>query len=408
MILQGKNVVLGVTGGIACYKAVDLCSKLVQAGAGVDVIMTKGATHFVTPLPVQTITKRPVALEMFTLLRDVDMAHLSLSQKADVLVVAPATANTIAKIAHGMADNLLTSTVLATTAPLVIAPAMDADMWANPITQENVAALRARGAVIVGPASGRLASGRVGAGRLVPVEELIAAIRQTLGRGGPLAGRRVTVTAGGTQEALDPVRHLTNRSSGRMGYALAEAARDAGAAVRLIHAPTGLPAVHGVRMEPVRSAADMEAAVMGAVPETDILIMAAAPADFRPAQVAAHKIKKGTSGGLTLELERTADIVASVGALPEGRRPRIVVGFAAETEDLVANAQKKMAAKNLDMIACNDVLANGAGFASDTNTLMILLTPDGGEEPLPLMQKVDVAEQIVARVALLWERKEHG
>ncbi|NLD43407.1 MAG: bifunctional phosphopantothenoylcysteine decarboxylase/phosphopantothenate--cysteine ligase CoaBC, partial [Chloroflexi bacterium] len=363
--------------------------------------------HFVTPLPFQTITKRPVALEMFTLLRDVDMAHLSLSQKADVLVVAPATANTIAKIAHGMADNLLTSTVLATTAPLVIAPAMDADMWANPITQENVAALRARGAVIVGPASGRLASGRVGAGRLVPVEELIAAIRQTLGRGGPLAGRRVTVTAGGTQEALDPVRHLTNRSSGRMGYALAEAARDAGAAVRLIHAPTGLPAVHGVRMEPVRSAADMEAAVMGAVPETDVLIMAAAPADFRPAQVAAQKIKKGTSGGLTLELERTADIVASVGALPEGRRPRIVVGFAAETEDLLANAAAKLRAKRLDLMVANDVAATDSGFEVDTNRV-ILLTPDGGEEPLPLMQKFDVAEQIVARVALLWERKEHG
>lgn len=407
MILQGKNVVLGVTGGIACYKAVDLCSKLVQAGAGVDVIMTKGATHFVTPLPFQTITKRPVALGMFTLLRDVDMAHLSLSQKADVLVVAPATANTMAKIAHGMADNLLTSTVLATTAPLVIAPAMDADMWANPITQENVAALRARGAVIVGPASGRLASGRVGAGRLVPVEELLAAIRQTLGRSGPLAGRRVTVTAGGTQEALDPVRHLTNRSSGRMGYALAEAARDAGAAVRLIHAPTGLPAVYGVRMEPVRSAADMEAAVMGAVPGTDILIMAAAPADFRPAQVAAQKIKKGTSGGLTLELERTADIVASVGALPAGQRPRIVVGFAAETEDLLANAAAKLRAKRLDLMVANDVAATDSGFEVDTNRV-ILLTPDGGEERLPLMPKFDVAEQIVARVASLWEGKEHG
>ncbi len=408
MILEGRNIVVGVTGGIACYKAIDLCSKLVQAGAGVDVIMTEAATHFVTPLPFQTLTKRPVALDPFQLLRDVDMAHIALAAKADLLIVAPATANTIAKIAHGIADNLLTSTVLATTAPLVIAPAMDADMWASPATQANVATLRSRGAVIVGPAAGRLASGRIGSGRLVPTEELLAAIRQTLGRGGVLAGRRVTVTAGGTQEALDPVRHVTNRSSGRMGYALAEAARDAGAEVLLIHAPTGLPAVHGVRMQPASSAAEMASAVLGALPATDALIMAAAVADFRPAHAASHKIKKGVAGeGLTLELERTTDILAAVAALPDSDRPRIVAGFAAETEDLVANAQAKLRAKRLDLMVANDVSAPDSGFEVDTNRV-VLLTPGDEPEALPLMTKFEVAERIVARVAALWEGKGHG
>jgi len=408
MILEGKNIVLGVTGGIACYKAIDLCSKLVQAGAGVDVIMTEAATHFVTPLPFQTLTKRPVALDPFLLLRDVDMAHISLSAKADLLIIAPATANTIAKVAHGLADNLLTSTALATTAPLVIAPAMDADMWANPVTQSNVAALRSRGAVIVGPASGRLASGRIGAGRLVSTEELLATIRQTLGRHGSLAGRRVTVTAGGTQEALDPVRHLTNRSSGRMGYALAEAARDAGAEVLLIHAPTCLPGLPGVRMQPVRSAADMAAAVLSALPTTDALIMAAAVADYRPAQVAAQKIKKSAAGeGLTLRLERTADILAAVAARPAPERPRVVVGFAAETEDLLANAEDKLHAKRLDLIVANDVSATDSGFEVDTNRV-VLLTPDGGKEALPLMSKFEVAEHIMNRVAGLLEGKSHG
>jgi len=388
MILEGKNIVLGVTGGIACYKAIDLCSKLVQAGAGVDVIMTEAATHFVTPLPFQTLTKRPVALDPFLLLRDVDMAHISLSAKADLLIIAPATANTIAKVAHGLADNLLTSTALATTAPLVIAPAMDADMWANPVTQSNVAALRSRGAVIVGPASGRLASGRIGAGRLVSTEELLA--------------------AGGTQEALDPVRHLTNRSSGRMGYALAEAARDAGAEVLLIHAPTCLPGLPGVRMQPVRSAADMAAAVLSALPTTDALIMAAAVADYRPAQVAAQKIKKSAAGeGLTLRLERTADILAAVAARPATERPRVVVGFAAETEDLLANAEDKLHAKRLDLIVANDVSATDSGFEVDTNRV-VLLTPDGGKEALPLMSKFEVAEHIMNRVAGLLEGKGHG
>jgi len=405
MILQGAHIVLGVTGGIACYKAVDLCSKLVQAGAIVDVIMTEAATHFVTPLPFQTITQRPVSLDMFQLLRDTEMAHISLAARADVLVIAPATANTIAKLAHGLADNLLTSTTLATTAPTIIVPAMDADMWANAITQQNVAMLTQRGAITVGPGRGRLASGRVGAGRMVSTEEILAAIRQTLGRHGPLAGLRVVVTAGGTQEPLDPVRHLTNRSSGRMGYAVAEAARDAGADVTLISAPTGLAAVLGVTMVSVRTAAEMYAAVMERRQDTDVLIMAAAVADYRPAQQSGQKIKKHASA-LVLPLEPTQDILASVGAARGDGRPELVVGFAAETENLLQNAAEKLSRKRLDMIVANDVSASDSGFEVDTNRVTLLFA-DGSQEALPLLGKFQVAEHLLQRVAQLWSAS-HG
>jgi len=405
MILQGKNIVLGVTGGIAAYKAVDLCSKLVQAGATVDVIMTEAATRFVTPLPFQTISARPVSVDMFQLLRDTEMAHISLSAKADVLVIAPATANTIAKLAYGLADNLLTSTVLATTAPLVIVPAMDADMWTNPLTQENVRLLSERGAAIVGPGHGRLASGRVGAGRLVSTEEIMAAIRQTLGRNGALARLRVTVTAGGTQEPIDPVRYVSNRSSGKMGYALAEAARDEGAQVTLVSAPTGLNPVYGAEMVAVRTAAEMHEAVMGRLEQTDVLIMAAAVADYRPAQVARQKIKKG-AGGLTLELERTQDILAAVAQARAMGMPGLVVGFAAETEDLLANAQDKLQRKKLELIVANDVSANDSGFGVDTNRVT-LIAANGQVEALPLMSKFEVAEHVLGRVAALW-RASHG
>ena len=399
MILQGANIVLGVTGGIACYKAVDLASKLVQAGANVDVIMTEGATEFVTPLPFQTITKRPVSLDMFQLLRDTDMAHISLSARADALVIAPATANTIAKLAYGLADNLLTSTALATTAPLIVAPAMDADMWEHPATQANIEVLRQRGAILVGPAEGRLASGRMGFGRLVTTEVLLGAIRQTLGRRGPLSGERrpgarVVVTAGGTQEPLDPVRYITNRSSGRMGYALAEVARDMGADVTLIHAPTALPAIYGVDHVAVRSAADMHDAVLARLAETDVLIMAAAVADYRPARVAEQKIKKGDDG-LSLPLERTVDILSAVAeARANEGMPRLVIGFAAETENLLANARQKLEKKRLDLIVANDVSASDSGFAVADNRVT-LLTVDGEPEALPLMPKEEVAEHIL-------------
>ncbi|MEN6479354.1 MAG: bifunctional phosphopantothenoylcysteine decarboxylase/phosphopantothenate--cysteine ligase CoaBC [Anaerolineales bacterium] len=403
MILQGANIVLGVTGGIAVYKAVDLCSKLVQAGASVDVIMTEAATRFVTPLPFQTISQHPVSVDPFQLLRDMDMAHIELSKKADVLVIAPVTANTLAKLANGVADNLLTSTALACTAPLVLAPAMDADMWAHPATQENLARLVARGAVIVGPEEGRLASGRMGRGRLTDVPTILGAIRQTLGRNGPLAGMRLLVTAGGTQEPLDPVRYLSNRSSGKMGYAIAEAARDAGATVTLVSAPTSLPAPYGVQVVPVQTAAQMADAVFGALDSIDVLVMSAAVADYRPAEMATHKIKK-TTGELTLALTRTVDILAAVAEhrKADPGRPRIVVGFAAETEDVLANARDKLARKRLDLIVANDVSASDSGFGVDTNRAT-LVSPTG-EEALPLMTKVELAERLVEHIASLLRR----
>jgi phosphopantothenoylcysteine decarboxylase / phosphopantothenate---cysteine ligase len=403
MILQGKQIVLGVTGGIACYKAVDLCSKLVQAGAIVDVVMTEAATRFVTPLPFQTLTKRPVSIDIFELLRDTDMAHISLSARAEALLIAPATANTLAKLSHGLADNLLTSTALACPAPLLIAPAMDADMWAHPATQANIVVLLERGAIMVGPEEGRLASGRMGHGRLAAVTSILGALRQTLGRSGPLEGVPVTVTAGGTQEPLDPVRSLGNRSSGRMGYALAEAARDLGADVMLISAPTCLESPYGVRRIEVRSAAEMRDAVMTSLPDTDVLLMAAAVADYRPADYAQQKIKKGDEE-LVLPLERTDDILAAIASEPKQRRPELVVGFAAETQDLVENAITKLRTKRLDLIVANDVSRDDRGFGVSTNEAT-LLWADGRREHLPLMSKEAMAEEIMEGLAQVWEQR---
>ncbi|MCE5258086.1 MAG: bifunctional phosphopantothenoylcysteine decarboxylase/phosphopantothenate--cysteine ligase CoaBC [Chloroflexi bacterium] len=401
MNLQGAHILLGVTGGIAAYKAADLCSKLVQAGAQVQVVMTPGAAHFIAPLTFQTLTAHPVSVDTFQLLRDTDMAHISLSAWAHILVIVPATANTIAKLAHGLADNLLTSTALACPAPLIIAPAMDADMWAHPATQQNIATLHSRGAIQVGPAQGRLASGRVGAGRLASNAEIIAAIRQALGRTGKLAGKRVLVTAGGTREPLDPVRHISNRSSGKMGYAMAEAARDFGAQVTLVSASTGLAPVYGIQMVSVQTAQEMYAAVLQRVAETDLLVMAAAVADYRPKGAAAQKIKKADDD-LTLELERTPDILMAVAQRrQETHHPAFVVGFAAETENLLANAASKLASKHLDLIVANDVSSSDSGFDVDQNRV-ILLRPDGAQEPLPLLQKTEVAERILERIAEWW------
>ena len=405
MILNKAKIVLGVTGGIAVYKALELCSRLVQSGAEVDVIMTEAATQFVAPLPFQTISQRPVSIDAFQLLRDTDMAHISLAQKANALLIAPATANTIAKLALGVADNLLTSTALACTAPLVIAPAMDADMWAHEATQSNVHLLQQRGATIVGPAHGRLASGRVGAGRLIDTASILGALRQALGRNGLLAGLCVAVTAGGTQEPLDPVRHLTNRSSGRMGYALAEIARDMGAQVMLISAPTALEAPYGTSVVPVRTAADMHAAVMAALPDIDVLVMAAAVADYRPAQLAEQKIKKADEE-LVLNLERTQDILKAVGQRRVANDAKLVVGFAAETENLIENARAKLESKRLDMIVANDVSSADSGFGVPDNQVT-LLTPGAPPEALPLLPKEEVAELILTRVAEMW-RRSHG
>jgi phosphopantothenoylcysteine decarboxylase/phosphopantothenate--cysteine ligase len=325
------------------------------------------------------------------------MAHLALAWRANVLVIAPATANTIAKLAHGIADNLLCSIALACSAPLVLAPAMDAGMWEHPAVQENLETLRRRGAVLVGPGTGRLASGKVGRGRMAEVPELLGTLRLVLGRDGPLAGKRVVVTAGGTQEPIDPVRYVGNHSSGKMGYALVQAALDRGAAVTLVTAPTALPAPVGAERVDVGTAAEMLDAVLAALPTCDVLVMAAAVADFRPAEVSEHKIKKGAAG-LDLHLERTPDILVHVAREREkGGRPAVVVGFAAETQDLVPHARAKLEAKRLDLIVANDVSAPDSGFAADTNRVT-LLDRDGQVDALPLLSKDEVAGRVWDRV----------
>jgi len=396
-ILQDKSIVLGVTGGIAAYKAVEVASWLVKSGATVDVVMTEAATEFVGPLTFQAITHRPVVTEMFALLQETEIGHVSLAQRADLLIIAPLTANTLAKLAGGLADNMLTATALATQAPLLLAPAMETGMWENPITQANLARLQeARDITIVGPAYGRLASGAMGMGRMAEPEEIVEAARWVLGRGGPLAGRQVVITAGGTREPLDPVRVLTNRSSGRMGYALARAARDRGARVALIHAPTALPTPWGVAEVEVETAQEMRDAVLAALPQTDVLLMAAAPVDFRPASIARQKIKKRTvKEGFILELERTPDILMEVAARREEvSRPLVTVGFAAETEDLIENARQKLRSKRLDLIVANDPRqVMGAETAQVT-----LLDAAGGIEELPPLPKAEVAERVVGWV----------
>lgn len=393
-VLRGKKIVLGVTGSIAAYKVVGLASRLVEAGAEVDVVMTEAATHFVTPLTFQAITHRPVVTEMFTLLHQAEIGHVSLAQRADVLVIAPATANTIAKLAAGLADNVLSATALATRAPLVIAPAMDAGMYENPLTQGNLARLRERGATIVGPAHGRLASGEVGWGRMAEPEEIFETIRLVLGREGALAGKKVVVTASGTREPIDPVRFIGNRSSGRMGYRLAEAARDLGAEVTLISAPTALPRPVGVEFIPVETAQQMCETVLKAVAEADVLLMAAAVADYRPPATAEQKIKKGE--GMALELVRTPDILAQV-----AKDSLLKVGFAAETEDIVENARAKLIKKGLDLVVANDArLAMGS-----EESQVILIDRTGAVEELPLLPKEEVAERVLERVVELLSQR---
>jgi phosphopantothenoylcysteine decarboxylase/phosphopantothenate--cysteine ligase len=391
MILRGKSILLGVTGGIAAYKAVEVASRLVKAGAMVDVIMTAHAQEFVTPLTFQAITHRPVVTEMFALLAQTEIGHVALAQRADALVIAPATANCLAKLAGGIADDMLTTTALATEAPLVLAPAMESHMWGNPITQSNVARLQElRDVTLVGPACGRLASGAVGLGRMSEPREIVDTIRWVLGREGPLRGKHAIVTAGGTREPLDPIRYLGNRSSGRMGYALAEALRDRGAQVTLIGASTNLPQPVGVEFIAVETAEEMLQAVLRSLSDAaDILVMAAAVADYRPAEVAEQKIKKGEQG-LTLELARTVDILQEVGRSPAAEG-LIKVGFAAETEDLIPNAQAKLASKKLDLIVANDP-RKAMGSERDQ---VILLDSEGRVEELPELSKEEVAERIV-------------
>ncbi len=390
-VLSNKRIVLGVTGSIAAYKAVALASTLTQAGALVDVVMTHEATELIRPLSFQAITHRPVSTEMFHLLAETEIGHVTLGQQADVVAVAPATAHTLAKLALGLSDDMLTTTVLATTAPLVIAPAMDANMYENPAVQSNVQRLRERGAVIVEPTWGRMASGLVGRGRLAEPPVIADTLRIVLGRNGDLAGWRVVVTAGGTQEAIDPVRFISNRSSGKMGYAIAEAARDRGASVTLVSAPSAREAPLGIAMRQVVSAAEMHAAVAEAIEGADLLVMAAAVADFRPDAAAEQKIKKG-GNGLTLRLAPTTDILAATADVGDGRLIR--VGFAAESQDLLRNAQDKLERKALDLIVGNDITRPDSGFGSDTNKV-VLLDRGGGERDLPPMPKREVAHEIL-------------
>jgi phosphopantothenoylcysteine decarboxylase/phosphopantothenate--cysteine ligase len=402
MILEGKRIVLGVSGSIAAYKGADVASKLTQAGAQVDVILSSTAEKFVTPLTFQSVTGRRAYTEKDLWGNEAHVLHVGLGHGADLFVIAPCTANTVAKIAYGQADTLLTVTALAATCPLLIAPAMDAGMFDHPATQENLETLRTRGATIVGPAEGHLASGLTGMGRLLETAEIIGHLRLALGRNGPLAGKRIVVTAGGTQEPLDPVRVLTNRSSGKQGYALAQAALDAGAQVTLITTPTSLTPPIGARVVPAETAKQMLDAVLKESSGSDALIMAAAVADFRPKELARDKIKK--EGGIPqVELEGTADILKTVTADGSSRkRPRVVVGFAAESRDLLENATAKLNSKRLDLIAANDIAARDAGFASETNRVTLLFA-DGRSEALPLLSKNEVAEIIVARVADLLE-----
>ena len=392
-MLSNKNIILGITGSVAAYKAAEIASQLTQAGAEVNVIMTKEAIEFISPFTFRAITGRPVVTEMFDLASEFSIEHVSLAEAADIVVIAPATANIIAKLAAGIADDMLCCTVLATKAPVLIAPAMETNMYNNPVTQDNLSKLKARNFVIIDPATGWLASGKEGLGRLADINDIIGGIRQVLERGGDLAGKHIVVTAGGTQEPIDPVRYISNRSSGKMGYALAEAARDRGAKVTLITAPTSLPEPVGVDAVKVGTAQEMRQAVENVTPRADALVMAAAVADYRPAKAAKDKIKKGEAG-LTLELECTPNILGSV------KGNFIKVGFAAESSNLVENAKQKLKQKGLDLIVANDITASDSGFGTDSNRVTII-DRKGKVDSLPLMAKREVADKILDRVAEL-------
>jgi len=401
-ILNGKKILLGITGSIAVYKAADLASRLAQSGAQVDIVLTASAEKFVAPLTFQSVTGRRAYVDTDLWGNEAHILHVSLGKTADLLVIAPCTANTIAKLAHGTADNLLTVLALAARCPMLIAPAMDGGMYDHPATQENLNKLKERGVTIVGPADGHLASGLTGKGRMTEPAELIGHIRLLLGRRGLLAAKKIVVTAGGTQEPLDPVRMLTNRSSGKQGYALAQAALDAGAEVILISTPTSLIPPVGARLIKVETAKQMLDAVLTESVNADALIMAAAVADFRPKKAAGNKLKK-RDGIPQIELEETEDILKTVaGQRREKKRPRVIVGFAAESRDLLENASEKLKSKKIDMIAANDISSEDAGFSVETNRITLLFA-NGKQEAYPLMSKSEAAEIIMQHIATLLE-----
>ena len=388
--LVNKHIVLGVTGSIASYKAIDLASKLTQAGALVDTILTYGATQFVTPLAFRSITHRDVITDLYDLDSEFSNEHVALARRADIVTIVPATVNCIAKLAWGMADDPLTTTVVATEAPLLIAPAMDGNMYSHPATQDNLQILERRGVVIVGPDQGYLASGLSGKGRLVDPTQLVGHIAAALGKKGDLSGKKIVISAGGTQEPIDPVRVITNNSSGKMGYAIAEAARDRGAEVILITAPTTLSDPPSITVKNVTTAAEMCSLVLSEVTDSDALIMSAAVADYRPKTSAEQKIKKSNSG-LTIDLTKTEDI------LEKATGNFVKVGFSAESENLVSNATEKIGRKSLDLIVANDITDPDSGFGKDTNKVVII-DDQLQAEHLPILTKYDVGNEILNRV----------
>ena len=388
------SVVLGVSGGIACYKSCEIVSRLVKAGVDVWVIMTENACRLVQPLTFQTLSKHPVAVDTFQPVNAFEVEHIALAQRADLFLIAPATANILAKMVHGLADDMLSTTVLATRAPVLVAPAMNTAMWENAATQENIRLLKSRGVRLCGPEGGRLACGDSGVGRMAEPETIVEEALRMLRREEPLRGLNVLVTAGPTREPIDPVRFITNRSSGKMGYALAEAALDMGARVTLVTGPVSLAAPERVRVLPVETTEDLLRVMVSEVPQQDIVIQAAAPADYRPEAVASQKIKKTDGEPLSLVMRETPDVARKVGELR--RKDQYIVGFAAETEHLAEHAAGKLERKNLDMIVANDVTQAGAGFDVDTN-IVTLITRDG-VEAIPQMTKKDLARLILERI----------
>jgi phosphopantothenoylcysteine decarboxylase/phosphopantothenate--cysteine ligase len=399
--LLGKRIVLGVSGSIAAYKAVGLLRRLVQDGADVQVVMTQAATRFVGPLTFEVLSRHPVATDLFAAHQE--MLHLTLPEQADAVMIAPATANVLAKCALGLADDLLSTLMLNASCPVILAPAMDGGMWEHPAVRAHVATLRGRGVTVLEPEEGPLASGRIAKGRLPQEDVILAALEKTLAPRLDWTGHRVLVSAGPTQEPIDPVRFLSNRSSGKMGYAVAQAARERGAAVTLVSGPTALPVPRGVDLVPVSTAEEMEKAVTSRLAWSTVVVMAAAVADFRPTRALSEKLKKGNSPELTLALERTTDILD---VLSKRRTHQILVGFAAETGPVLARAQDKLKRKGLDLIVGNDVTSEGSGFGSETNAA-VLVDRQGRVTELPLMSKRDLADRILDAVQSLPPSSKH-
>lgn len=398
-MLKGKTVLLGVTGGIAAYKAAYLTSALVKLHASVEVVMTRNATEFIAPLTFEQLTGNKVMVDTFDRNFVHQVEHIALADRTDLVMIAPATANVCAKLAHGLADDMLTTTVLACTCPKLIAPAMNTHMYENPVTQDNLEILRRYGWEVIAPASGRLACGAVGAGKLPEPQDLLQYILREIAFPHDLKGKRVLVTAGPTQESLDPVRYLTNHSTGKMGYAIARRAMERGADVTLISGPTDLDRVPFVETVDVVSAQDMFEAVSARAEESDLIFKAAAVADYTPCDYSGDKIKK-KEGDLSIPLKRTTDILAWLG---EHRRPgQVICGFSMETRDMVANSQAKLEKKKVDMICANNLKVSGAGFGVDTNILTVI-TRQGAEE-LPLMGKEDAAGQVLDRAMALLDK----